>query len=147
MLYLGNSGAIAAAVIVTLLGLAALAGVIAAIVFIVMKRRKKDTYNPPSRPSHRVKTTTPSVKVVQPGKHTAGHRAPNSSVTPSAPPRYDDVVGHEKSSVPSRPPPPKPVTRPAPPKPPPPINRPAAKPHPVAPSTSKPPPQGESKAV
>ena len=139
----------------TLFGLAVLAGVIVGIIVIMMKLRKKDNnYTPPTRPN-RVKTTTPSVKVVGgPGKHNAGYHAPSSSFTPSAPPRYNTVVDNEKSSAPSRPPPPKPVSRPpppkpqsrAPPKPPPPVNHPAVKPHPGAStSASKPPPHGESK--
>jgi hypothetical protein len=154
---LDNSGAVAGAVIGTLLGLAVLAGVIVVVIFIIVKQRKNSSYIPPSRPS-RVKTTTvtSSVKVVRPGKPNAGHRVPNSSVTPSAPPpSYGDVVGSDKSNVPDRRPPPKPVSRPpppkpqshAPPKPPPPVNRPAVKPHPVAPSASKPQPKGESKTV
>ena len=154
---LDNSGAVAGAVIGTLLGLAVLAGVIVAVVFIVLKRQRNN-YIPraPSRPS-RVVTKPPSVKVVRPGKPSAGHRSPSSSFTPSAPPiaSYDDVVASDKSSVPNRPPPPKPVSRPpppkpqshAPPKPPPPVNRPAVKPHSVAPTASKPPPQGQSKTV
>ena len=148
----GNSGAVAGAVIGTLLGLALLAGAIIGIVFLVIKLRKKENYTPPSRPI-RVKTTAPSVKVVQPGKQNAGHHAPSSSFIPSAPPRSDNVVGNEKSSGSSHPSPPKAVSRPpppkpqshAPPKPPPPVNRPAVKPHPVPPSASKPPPKSESK--
>ena len=153
---LGNSGAVAGAVIGTLLGLTVLAGVIVGvIVIILLKLRKKDNnYTPPTRPNY-VKTTTPSVKVVGgPGRHSAGHHVPTSSFTPSAP-SHDTVVGNKKSSTPSRPPPPKPVSRPppptkpqshAPPKPPPPVNHPAVKPHSGAlTSASKPPPQGESK--
>ena len=146
---LDNSGAVAGAVIGTLLGLAVLVGVIVAVIFIILKRRKNN-YIPPSRPS-RVKTKPPSVKVVRPGKPSAGHRAPSSSFTPSAPPSYNNVVGSDKSSVPNRPPPPKPVSRPpppkpqsrAPPKPPPPVNRPAVKSHSMAPTASKPPPRSE----
>ena len=150
-----NSGAVAGAVIGTLLGLVVLAGVIVGVIFIVRKQQKNNNYTPPSQPSG-VKTKAPSVKVVGSGNHNAGHHTPSSSFTPSAPPSYNDVMSNKKSSVPSRPPPPKPVSRPPPPKPqshapptkpPPPVNRPAVKPHPAAPSASKPPPQGETKTV
>ena len=134
-LLLGNSGAVAGAVFGTLLGLALLAGVVVGVILVIKFRNKSSNYPPPSR----AKTFTPTVKVVQPGKYSAGHRAPSTS-TPSAPPR--SIVGNSWSRPPkpvSRAPPPKPPSH-APPRPPPPTNHPAVKPHPVA--NSKPQTQG-----
>ena len=129
---------IAGAVIGTLLGLALLAGVIVGIIVLVImvKPKNKYKYTPPTQ-SNGVRSSTrtthltttykqvgngsspsgsPSVNVVRPGKYNAGHHAPSTSFTPSAPPSYEVAVkGNSVGNV--RPAPPKPVSRPTPPKP------------------------------
>ena len=142
---------IAGAVIGTLLGLALLAGGVVGVVVVVvfvMKPRKKYKYTPPTQSNgtkssprtaqqstsykkvtDRSLDSSPSVNVVRPGKYNAAQRAPGSSFTPSAPVRSAGAGS-------SRPPPPKPVSRPNPPKPqsyaPPPPTKPSSSYHPPA---------------